>query len=171
MKHQNTWLVLAGVALVLGALLHIAAIFGGPAWYSAIGAPDELVQMVREGRSYPIKICLLIASFLLLCASYAFSGAGLIVRLPLLRTALCLISGGLLLRALGFVPLMILYPQALAGICNCKGVDPFLLITSGICLAIGVALALGTRQSWRRLAPLRDSGQASDTAFKTGLQP
>lgn len=148
----NRYLLCAGVALVLGALLHIAAIFGGPAWYAAIGAPDQLVQMVREGRSYPIKICLLIASFLLVCAGYAFSGAGLILRLPLLRTALCLISAGLLLRALGLVPLMILYPQALAGICNCKGVDFFLLLTSAICLAIGAAYALGTRQAWQGLS-------------------
>ncbi|MBI3285480.1 MAG: hypothetical protein HYZ65_11630 [Burkholderiales bacterium] len=144
------YLLCAGLVALFGGLLHIAAIYGGPNWYAALGAPDAIVHMVRAGSSYPAKVCLLIAALLFVCAAYACSGAGLLPRLPLLRTALSLIAAALIVRGLSFIPLMLLYPQALAGICNCRGVDSLLLITSALCLATGLAYAVGVRRLGRQ---------------------
>jgi hypothetical protein len=151
----NPYLLWSGVGIMLGGLVHVAVIFGGPAWYAFIGAPDSIVDMVRAGRRYPVVACLVIAAFLFVCAGYAFSGAGVIRRLPFLRTGLTLIAIGLLLRAIGFIPLMLLRPRLFAGICNCKGVDTLVIVTSAICFSIGVGYAVGTRNGWRRLSAQR----------------
>lgn len=77
---------------------------------------------------------------LALWAAYAFSGAGKIVRLPLLRTALVIIAFIYLARGLIVVPLALVKPQLLA--------DPFALWSSLIVLAYGIAYAVGTWRAW-----------------------
>ena len=101
--------------------------------------------MVRAGALYPPIFCLVVAALLLICASYAFSGAGIIFHLPFLRTGLILIASVFILRGVAFIPLAILLPRVLARLCNCNGIDTFLVITSVICLATGIGYAFGAR--------------------------
>ncbi|MBL8508641.1 MAG: hypothetical protein JNM11_09225 [Chitinimonas sp.] len=151
-RAPNRYLIAAGIAALAGSLLHLAIPVGGPSWYAFFGAPDGLVAMARAGHWYPVICCLVIALALLLAAAYAFSGAGMLRRLPWQRTVLLGISAVLVLRGIGFIPLMLWQPERLADICNCQGVDTFLVITSLLCLSIGMAYALGTRQLWRQPA-------------------
>ena len=73
------------VVTLAGAILLVAILFGGPDWYALFGAPQGLVILARAGsRRAPIS-CLIIAAILLVFAAYAFSGAGIIRRLPSLR--------------------------------------------------------------------------------------
>ena len=139
----KSYLLLAGIAASAGALLHIAILFGGPDWYAFFGAPQGLVAMARAGNIRAPISCLVIAAFLALLAAYAFSGAGLIRRLPALRPGLASISTILILRGVLFAPLIIWRPGALSGICNCRSVDTFIVVTSALCLAMGAAYALG----------------------------
>jgi hypothetical protein len=90
----------------------------------------------------PALVTLAIATMLAAWALYAFSGAGLIRRLPLLRTALVLISAIYLLRAAALLPLLILRPGA---------VDSFAIVSSLVALAYGLAYAIGTWSAWPRL--------------------
>ena len=143
---QNKALLFAGLATVFGGLVHLAAIAGGPSWYAFIGAPDEIVEMVKLGRHYPAKVCWLIATFLFVCASFAFSGARLLPRLPLLHFALFCIASGFLLRGLSFIPIVLVFPDAFVHITNSRGVDALMLITSLICLVIGMCYAIGLWQ-------------------------
>lgn len=138
-------LIFSGAVTLLAGLLHIAIIFGGPTWYAFFGAPEPMVQMVRAGALYPSIFCLVVAALLLLCAGYAFSGAGIILRLPFLRTGLVLIASVFILRGIAFVPLAILLPGVLARLCNCNGIDTFLVVTSVICLGTGIGYAFGAR--------------------------
>ncbi len=138
-------LIGSGIVTFVAGLLHIAIIFGGPAWYAFFGAPEPLVQMVRAGALYPSIFCLVVAALLFLCAGYAFSGAGIIPHLPFLHVGLILIASVFILRGLSFIPLVILFPEVLARLCNCKGIDTFLVATSAICLATGIGYALGAR--------------------------
>lgn len=137
------WFVGAGVVLMLLGLAHVGAIFGGHEWFAFIGAPDGVVAMARAGKRYPTLVALFIALVCLLWASYAFSGAGLVRRLPLLRTGLFLIAAGMIVRAIGFIAVLAVSPQALDFICGCNGIDTMVLVTSAICLAIGVGIAVG----------------------------
>ena len=139
----NRALFWCGVATTTGGLLHIAIIFGGPDWYQFFGAPPGLVQMARDGHPRAAISCVAIASVLFAFAAYAFSGAGVIRRLPLLRTGLFLIGGGLLMRGILFVPMAVWYPRAVARICDCNGADIFALTTSAICLLVGLGYTFG----------------------------
>ncbi len=146
----NPYLMFAGGVTMLGGLLHVAIIVGGPAWYAFFGAPAVIVRMARAGALYPVIACLVIAAFLFGCAIVAFSGAGVIGRVPLLRSAMLLIASVLIVRAVLFIPLSVLFPRALAGVCDCHGIDLFLVSTSALCLATGAAYAIGARQVWAR---------------------
>lgn len=145
----NRYLICSGHIASIGALIHLSTIFGGPSWYRAIGAPETIAQMAANGRSYPVLACLLIATVLFSWAGYAYSGAGLMRRFPFLRTALTLIATLLIVRGISFIPLMLWRPAWLAGIYRGHSVDGFLVASSAICLATGIAYALGTRQVWR----------------------
>jgi len=137
------YLILSGTAASAGAKLHVAILLGGPGWYAFFGAPPGLVDMARAGNLRAPISCIVIATFLALLATYAFSGAGVIRHLPYLRTGLATIACVLILRGVVFVPLILWRPGTLAGICNCKSVDPFIIVTSVLCLVMGVGYALG----------------------------
>lgn len=143
-RFQRTYLLASGAALIVGALLHIASIFGGPDWYAFLGAPDGLVAMVNAGSLRPAISCIAIATVLLVCSAYAYSGAGVIRKLPGLRVVLAIIAAGMIIRGITFIPIAAWQPHLLSGICGkCQSVNAFLLTTSAICLTVGGGLAVG----------------------------
>jgi hypothetical protein len=75
---------------------------------------------------------------------YAFSGAGLIRRLPLLRTALVLISAAYLFRA-AWLPFLLLSQPNL--------VSAFWIWSSAIVALYGAVHAIGTWRAWPSLRP------------------
>ncbi|WP_444922342.1 hypothetical protein ACJJID_08545 [Microbulbifer sp. CnH-101-G] len=102
-----------------------------------------MAQMAEAGYSYPTKVTGIIVSVLLVWSAYAFSGAGHILRLPLLRTGLTLISLVLLARALGFYFIMPAFPDNSL---------TFWLVSSALCFTLGLTYLLGLSQSWSRLS-------------------
>ena len=138
----NKWLILGGVLSALAAILHLGVIAGGPAWYRFFGAGEALARAAERGSPAPALITFAIAAVLAVWALYAFSGAGLIRRLPLLRTALVLIAAVYLLRAFILVPALILRPEI---------VDTFAVASSLIVLVYGLAYAVGTWRQWPAL--------------------
>lgn len=135
-----------GLAATAGALLHIAIMFGGPEWYAFFGAPSGLVELARIGHPRAAISCLVIASFLFILAAYAFSGANMIRRLPLLRPVLAMIGLVLIARGALFIPMILWKPDSLARICDCGSVDTFIVITSVLCLAMGASYLFGALQ-------------------------
>lgn len=140
---RNPMLIIGGVLSVAASLLHVVVIAGGPDWYRFFGAGEGMAQMAERGEITPILTTLAIASVLAIWAAYAFAGAGLIRRLPLMRTALVLISAIYLLRGLVLVPAFIINPG---------GVLPFVLWSSLIVLVYGVCYAVGTWIAWPSLS-------------------
>lgn len=163
-------LFLAGVAACAGAVVHIAIIFGGPDWYAYFGAPRGLVEMARAGNLRAAISCVVIAALLAVLAAYAFSAAGVIRRLPFLRIGLASIAAVLILRGVAFIPLIIWRPTALSGICDCRSVDTFIIVTSGLCLAMGIAYALGAvvvPNYALNATPFRSSDKVSQESIAT----
>ena len=138
----STWLMIGGALSVAAALLHIACIFGGPDWYRFFGAGEGMARAAARGDWTPTLITLAIGAVLLIWAAYAFSGAGALPRLPLLRTGLVTITAIYLLRALIFVPLHLWRPQH---------TDSFAIWSSLIVLLYGTVYAIGTIKAWRYL--------------------
>lgn len=140
---SNPILIAGGVLSAVASLAHLAVIAGGPAWYRFFGAGERMARLAEQGAWIPTVVTLGIASVLAIWAAYAFSGAGLIPRLPLIRTALVLISAVYLLRGLVLVPALALNPG---------GVTPFVLWSSLIVLVYGLAYAAGTWTAWPALS-------------------
>ena len=140
---QNPFLIVGGVLSAAASLLHLAVIAGGPSWYRFFGAGEGMARMAERGSLTPTLVTIGIATVLAVWAAYAFAGAGLIPRLPLLRTALVLISAVYLLRGLVLIPALVL---------NAGGVAPFMLWSSLIVLVYGVCYAVGTWVAWPALS-------------------
>lgn len=138
----NKWLVLGGWLSIAAALLHIVCIFGGGDYYRFFGAGEEMARADEAGRWMPAIMTSSIAIILAIWAAYAFSGAGLIQRLPLIRTALVIISGIYLLRGLFIIPIMI--EPAMR--------SPFNIWSSLIVLGYGMTYAIGTCLAWPQLS-------------------
>ena len=138
-------LLLAGAALsAIAALLHIGCILFGPPWYRFFGAGERMAQLAAAGSPTPTVFAIGIAAVLALWSAYAFSGAGVITRLPLLRVALCAIAAIYLLRGIaGFV---------IAAVAPGERSVTFWVWSSLICLAIGALYLVGTRQVWSQLS-------------------
>lgn len=145
---RNPALIIGGVLSAAASVLHLAVIVGGPDWYRFFGAGEDMARMAEQGSLIPTLVTLGIAGVLALWSAYAFAGAGLILRLPLMRTALVLISAIYLLRGLVLIPAFLLNPG---------GVLPFVLWSSLIVLVYGLAYAVGTWSAW----PTLSSGDSS----------
>lgn len=143
---RNPWLIAGGLLSAAAALLHLGVIVGGPAWYRFFGAGEGMARMAELGSPTPALITLAIAILLALWAAYAFAGAGLIRRLPLMRTALLAINAVYLLRGLVLAPMLMLRPQL---------VDSFALWSSLIVLLYGIAYGIGTWRAWPSLSRRR----------------
>jgi hypothetical protein len=143
MSPGGPWLVAGGALSLAAAALHIGVIFGGPAWYRFFGAGEAMARAAERGAWQPTLITLGIATVLAIWAAYAFSGAGVIARMPLLRTALVVISAIYLLRGLVLFHAMIFMPAA---------VTPFLVWSSLIVLVYGLAYGIGTWLAWPALS-------------------
>ena len=139
-----TWLLVGGWLSVAAAFLHIACIFGGPGWYRFFGAGEAMARAAARGDWRPTLITLGIAAALLVWAAYAFSGAGWLPRLPLLRLSLVAITAIYLLRGLLFVP---------ANLIRHSHSAEFALWSSAIVLVFGAVHAAGTSKAWGYLAP------------------
>lgn len=122
--------------------MHIAIIVGGPAWYRFFGAGENMARMAERSEVYPTMVTLAIAAVLAIWAAYAFSGAGLLPRLPLLRTALIIIAAIYLLRGIAFVPVL-----AISG----QPITAFALWSSIIVLLYGTVHAVGIWLAWSSL--------------------
>ena len=137
----NLWLVAGGLLSGAAAVLHIAVIAGGPDWYRFFGAGEGMARMAEAGSPVPALVTACIAAVLAIWAAYAFAGAGVIRRLPLMRTALVAISAIYLARGLLIVPAL-MQPNAPA----------FDIWSSLIVLGYGVAYAIGTVRAWADLS-------------------
>jgi len=142
----NRFLIAGGILSAGASLLHLGVIIGGPDWYRFFGAGEGMARMAEQGSWTPTVITLGIASVLAVWSAYAFAGAGLIPRLPLIRTALVLISGVYLLRGLVLIPALVI---------NRGDVMPFILWSSLIVLVYGITYAVGTWTAWPALRNTR----------------
>lgn len=139
----NIWLAVGGTLSTLAALLHLGCIIGGPSWYRFFGAGERMARMAERGSIQPVIITLGISLMLAVWAAYAFSGAGLIARLPLLRTGLVVICAIYLARAAA-LPLMLRHwPGGVSA--------TFLWVSSAVVLVFGIVHLVGIVTGWERL--------------------
>ena len=141
-RTREPWLVAAAL-LSAAAVLHLAIIAGGPAWYRFFGAGERMARMAEHGSPRPALFAIGIAAVLAIWSAYALAGAGLIGRLPLMRMALVTITAIYLLRGLVLLPALAM---------NGGKVGAFLWWSSLTVLCFGIVYAVGTLRAWPTLA-------------------
>jgi hypothetical protein len=130
----NRWLLAGGILDGIAALLHLGCILGGPSWYRFFGAGERMARMAERSMWRPVPVTLGIALMLALWAAYALSGAGVLPRLPLLKTGLGIISAIYLTRAFSLPWMLKAMPD--------RGAT-FLWVSSAIVLVFGIVHLIG----------------------------
>lgn len=119
----------------VAALLHLGCVLVGAEGYRLLGAGERMAGLAEQGHWYPVLVAWLIASVLAAWSLYALSGAGLIRRLPWLRSGLSGIAAIYILRGVTFPLIMPAFPE---------NSMTFWIVTSFISLVIGGFYAVGT---------------------------
>ena len=150
MLSNNKYLIIAGILSTLGAILHLGMIIGGPDWYRFFGAGEGMAQMAEKGMAYPAIAAASIAIVLFVWAAYAFSGAGVIKRLPLLKTGLVVISIIFIIRALFGIAVVNYIDHPYYNELQAR--PTFMVVTSLICFIYGLFYIVGTFKNWNVLS-------------------
>lgn len=143
MNQGAALLIVGGVLSAIASLLHLGCIAFGAAWFRFFGAPEPLIRAYEAGDMQLVWITIVITAGLAIWAAYAFSAAGLIGKLPLLRTGLVTIAAIYLMRGLLLFPALIRAPYPRSD---------FDIWSSAIVLVYGLTYAVGTWQAWSRLS-------------------
>jgi len=132
---------------MLAAALHIGIVIGGPSWYRFFGAGESMAQMAEQGSAKPTFITLSITTVLIVWGAYAWSAAGLLPKMPLLKLALLAITSVYLVRGLGGIvaPFVTNHPQVK------QNSTTFWVWSSVICLVIGLFHLVGVISVWPNL--------------------
>ncbi len=140
-------LAYAGMLSAAASIAHICIVLGGPSWYRFFGAGERMAKLAEQKSITPTIVTLGIAAVLGIWALYAWSGAGVIPKLPLIKPALVVITSVYLLRGVvGLVaPHVSKHPAIVS---NSKR---FWFWSSLVCLGIGVTHLLGTVKVWGTL--------------------
>tara|TARA_B110000211_G_scaffold222699_1_gene271685 strand:+ start:1797 stop:2216 length:420 start_codon:yes stop_codon:yes gene_type:complete len=139
---MNIFLIIAGALSAVVAILHLGCIYFGAPWYRFFGAGEQMALLAERGSIQPTLITSGIVLVLSIWSLYAFSAAGVIVRLPLLRLALIIITSIYLFRGVaGFF--LVSSPM---------GRSPeFWVWSSLICLIFGIIHLIGLKLQWSNL--------------------
>lgn len=146
-------LVAGGSLTAVAALLHVGIILGGPDWYRFFGAGERMAWLAARGSIYPTIVTSCIAALLGVWALYAFSGAGVIRRLPLLRLALTLIAAVYLARGILGVPIVLFVDDVYTN--QLKAKMTFMVVSSAICVVLGLCYAVGAARLGRMSSTMR----------------
>ncbi len=139
----RNFLIAGGILSLLASVLHLAVIAGGPDYYRFFGAGEGMARMAEEGLIYPVIVTLCIALILATWAYFAFAGAGLVWKPPLLKTGLVAITAVYLLRGLVLFPMLIFAADK---------VNSFAIWSSLIVLVYGLVYAIGIWKAWGSLS-------------------
>ncbi|GAB4191808.1 MAG: hypothetical protein Tsb002_20940 [Wenzhouxiangellaceae bacterium] len=140
MNLSNIWLLLAGSSCIMVSLLHVAIIVGGADWYRFFGAGERMALMAENGSLYPALVTGAIALLFAGWAALAFAadrmGESILIKAGLIAvTAIFLLRGLLGFAVIGWAQ----QPWLL----ELQARPMFLMVSSLVCLLIGLVLAAG----------------------------
>lgn len=135
-------LVLGASLSLLAALAHIACVVVGAPAYRFLGAGERMARAAEAGKRQPTLVTLALSSVLIVWAAYALGAAGVIDLLPLSKLVLPIIVSVYLGRAVAFPLLKPAFPE---------NSNTFWLVSSGICLFMGLIHLYGLLAIWAAL--------------------
>jgi len=131
---KSQFLLSGGIIAGLAAVWHLLCIIGGPAWFIFARAPSVIIVSAQQGTLLAPIGTIIVAVLMFTCTIYAFSGAGVIRKIPLLKSALVTITILCLLRAVVVIPSLLYSSFA----------DTWQVIASSVWLFVGICFLLGS---------------------------
>ena len=136
---QSKLLISAGIIASASAIWHLLCILGGPTWFMFARAPQQVIDSAQQGTLLAPVSTVVVASLMFACAVFAFSAAGLIRKVPLLKSALITIAVLCTLRGLIAIPTFV----------NSTGLDIWQIVASIIWLYVGICFIAGSIEQYR----------------------
>jgi len=130
---QSKLLISAGGIASASAIWHLLCIFGGPSWFVFARAPQQIIDSAQQGTLLAPIGTIVVASLMFACTIFAFSAAGLIRKVPLLKPALIIIAAICTLRGLIAIPTFI----------SVTGADIWQIIASTVWFYVGICFTAG----------------------------
>jgi hypothetical protein len=138
------FLKLAGLLSFTASAMHIAIIFGGPSWYRFFGAGEGMAQMAEQKLLKPTLITISISMLLAVWGAYAWSGSGLVQKLPFIKVTLSTITAVYLIRGFAglIAPFVSNHPKIV------QNSTSFWVWSSIICILFGIVHLKGVMDKW-----------------------
>lgn len=136
----RTFLLIGGLFSSAIAVLHVLIVFVGAPAYRYFGAGEGMARLAEAGSWVPPLLTLALAFVFAVWALYAFSGAGLIRRLPLLKTGLITIGLIYFLRGLSIIPQVVALVQSGRSVMHRAVVFSLVSLTCGIIYLAGTTM-------------------------------
>jgi len=136
---KSKLLISAGVIASASAVWHLLCIFGGPSWFAFARAPQQIIDSSVQGTLLAPIGTIIVASLMFACTVFAFSAAGLIRKVPLLKSALITIAVLCTLRGLIAIPTFV----------TSSGVDTWQIVASTVWFYVGICFITGSIEQYR----------------------
>ena len=133
-KQGAVLLFIAGVIAVLTAFAHLSCIFLGPQCFETQMAPVSVIESAKAGTLLAPLGTVVVSTVFIVFGCYAFSGATLIRRLPLLSFGIYAIAAACIIRGILPIQLWIRQPDR---------VTDTVLIGGGVWLLVGLCYFFG----------------------------
>ena len=136
---KSKLLISAGVIASASAIWHLLCILGGPRWFAFARAPQQVIDSSVQGTLLAPIGTIIVASLMFACTALAFSAAGLIRKLPLLKSALITIAILCTLRGLIAIPTFV----------TSSGLDIWQIVASTVWFYVGICFIAGSIEQYR----------------------
>jgi len=137
---QSKLLLLGALISACAAIWHLLCIIGGPSWFEFARAPKELVESAKQGTWLAPVGAIFIAVLMFTCSLYALSATRIIKKLPLIKTALVVISSLCLVRGLIVVPYLMKF-----------GFDMWEFIAAIVWFFVGLCYLIGAIEMFKNI--------------------
>ncbi len=136
---QSKLLISAGFLASASAIWHLLCIFGGPSWFEFARAPQQVIESAQQGTMLAPISTVFVASLMFACTIFAFSAAGLVRKVPQLKSALITIAVLCTLRGLIAIPTFV----------TSSGFDTWQIVASTVWFYVGICFIAGSIEQYR----------------------
>jgi hypothetical protein len=136
---KSKLLISAGIIASASAIWHLLCIFGGPSWFAFARAPKAIIDSSVQGTLLAPIGTIVVASLMFACTVFAFSAAGLIRKVPLLKSALITIATLCILRGLIVIPVFV----------TSSGLDYWQIVASTVWFYVGICFIAGSIEQYK----------------------
>lgn len=132
-------LISAGFIASAAAIWHLLCILGGPSWFAFARAPQQIIESAQQGTMIAPIGTIIVATLMFACTIFAFSAAGLIRKVPLVKPAVMTIATLCSLRGLIAIP----------EFTNSAGLDIWQIVASIVWFCVGICFIAGSAEQYR----------------------